>query len=1152
MSDVSNVSNTSYMIDFINALQDACKLTQDAMTVRELADTFWLIYTMSSAQQEQFELPERETNFLQPIDEPFVQITMKQITEPQLDKEEKPTSRVYPYPTLPEPFDSNQPARNGTKGGMSVLMPDAPALNDTLVLGRALRPLRRRYPSGKRMVLNERATAHQIAEMKKQALVPVMEPSPERWFELALVIDESLSMRLWQQTILEVRTLFERLGAFRDIRIWSLATGDETSVQLYAGMRSSTPERFEHKPEELLDPTGRRLILVVTDCVSPAWQSGVVQKVLEIWGKTNLVTLLQMLPWRLWPTTALCFAENMYITNAISGTPNVGLKTPEFQALVALDTPFINDAHLMTATRPTPFPVITLYEESLSTWASMVMGTEDVKVAGVMFAKDSYILPSQQENTSLNPRKRARNFLVSASPTARKLAQMLSVTSVMLPVVHIIEQTLLPESRQEHVAEVFLSGMLQELSRNNAAKHHEYARYEFYQEAKEELWASLSLSDETRVHQAVSKYCEEHLGITRNNFLGVVDAPSSFAELAIQEENQYIADILISEWRQLSSDDAFLASRLEEQVTGKPGNGSAIHIDGLQDATIAAKPLTVEAQLRMARAETNRETRAIRLLDLLPQLNKQRVEIMHEALAIMRGVVCSKNYINALLAGLPYMPEEYKVEVIEEALESARLVTHEKEHAEALYELLQKLPEAWKAEAVQQMLTMTRNMTDTALKTSTLRTLLTAAPKSLTHLINREMGVNRKIGAAQTANKDLPNKKFRTEPSRTEFVCPSCFRTNFIGDCRILSGIGEHRVLKAAPKSPRQIDQAHKNPESLDTPFYGRELACRECPSCGYLVPREIEHFPSLALAIVGDTFSGKTHYITTLLHQLREEWINHTQSFMRLHCLTPDVETNFLRSYEQLFVENLALGPNTRTVDIPMVGKATKPLIYNLSIGSSLQEPPTTINLMLYDIAGEDFQRERLVQVAPFALGADAFIFVADPITMHPVLERLPASMQKNIKNTIKQLGSSLTDIRQQPDSLNDTLTLYNNFHRQRKTMSLPDTPVAVMVSKADLISYIPQAKCYSFTVNPRYSGSVDLRDMSNVDKEVKEFLREYRQGALLATTRILQHVQFFATSATGGPPDEQGRFKHVEPRRCLDPILWILYQLGIITASM
>src|SRR5437870_622087 len=93
-------------------------------------------------------------------------------------------------------------------------------------------------------------------------------------------------------------------------------------------------------------------------------------------------------------------------------------------------------------------------------------------------------------------------------------------------------------------------------------------------------------------------------------------------------------------------------------------------------------------------------------------------------------------------------------------------------------------------------------------------------------------------------------------------VCPSCFEVIYLGECRILSGRTTGKVLKPAPNGWLQRQQARMDVEPLNGPKYTLELARRECYNCNYLLPSNIELVESVTIVVVGDTFSGKSHYI--------------------------------------------------------------------------------------------------------------------------------------------------------------------------------------------------------------------------------------------------------------------------------------------------
>lgn len=49
----------------------------------------------------------------------------------------------------------------------------------------------------------------------------------------------------------------------------------------------------------------------------------------------------------------------------------------------------------------------------------------------------------------------------------------------------------------------------------------------------------------------------------------------------------------------------------------------------------------------------------------------------------------------------------------------------------------------------------------------------------------------------------------------------------------------------------------------------------------------------------------------------------------------------------------------------------------------------------------------------------------------------------------------------------------------------------------------------------------------------------------------REIERIHFFAVTATGSMPDSQGMYRQIMPHRCLDPLFWILRELGIGSGS-
>ena len=175
------------------------------------------------------------------------------------------------------------------------------------------------------------------------------------------------------------QTLLEHHGAFRNVRIWRFTTNNHEHVELYVGTNATRERDHPHNPKELIDPSGRRLILVMTDCVSPAWHSGKVQSMLDIWGHKNLVSLIQVFPRRLWQQTALTNADLIQIDTHLPYISNSQFKSHSPVQWV--------DEGLSVEDR-LAYPVVTLEYRSLHNWAWMITGTERTWVPGVVFSSD--------------------------------------------------------------------------------------------------------------------------------------------------------------------------------------------------------------------------------------------------------------------------------------------------------------------------------------------------------------------------------------------------------------------------------------------------------------------------------------------------------------------------------------------------------------------------------------------------------------------------------------------------------------------------------------------------------------------------------------------------------------------------------------------
>ena len=391
-------------------------------------------------------------------------------------------------PPLPDPDQATE----AEPPGLPVKAPAAPALRIRLELARALRPLRRQVPSPRRGQFDEAATIERIVDQGIWS--PVLSPAPERWLEVALVVEEHKSTALWRETIAEFQTLLERQGAFRSVSLWSLRGGEE--MALFSGQGASGRSR---SPRELLHPAGRRLVLVLSDCTSSLWHRGSLYPWLRLWSQQAPTAIVQLLPERLWAQTGLVHGVPMWLSALEPGMPSARLAAVSQLPLWNL---------FQTPGPQVTLPVVSLEAAALKRWARVVAGAGESRTVGLRFTLGNGG-ETAPDTTTPSPLERVRLFRATASLTAQKLAGLMSAAPVSPAVVNLIRQTLLPEAEPVHVAEVYMGGLMEAQGEGG---------YDFIPEVRELLSDAISITDTEQVLDQVSRYISERIGVSTRSF----------------------------------------------------------------------------------------------------------------------------------------------------------------------------------------------------------------------------------------------------------------------------------------------------------------------------------------------------------------------------------------------------------------------------------------------------------------------------------------------------------------------------------------------------------------------------------------------------------------------------------------------------------
>ncbi|NDU71625.1 hypothetical protein GWI34_03145 [Actinomadura sp. DSM 109109] len=465
----------------IDRLRDVLAAIGPPPDARELSEMLWLACHISSAGEQAPAPPpvgppaaDRPADPAAPLRPPVAEAPPPRAVEPRTGLHPRPAAGAEPAGPASE-----------------VLVPTAPMLADPLGVQRALRPLKRRVPSRHRAELDEDATAARIADTRRWT--PVLVPSPERWLGLSLVVDTGPTMRLWRPLARELAETLLRQGAFQDVRLSHL--GEDGGV-------ASTPGAPPQDPGTLLDASGRRAVLVLSDCSGPHWWNGRAARAVRRWAQAGPTAIVQPLPERLWRRTSAPASPGIAVL-ARPGAPNTDLRFAPHDGAMGPGV---------------PVPVLEAAPRWFGAWARLVSGSGPQPAAvAALPARPSGAAPVRRER-DLPVAERVRRFLATASPGAAELAAHVAVSVPSLPVMRLIQHRILGGSGPGPLAEVLLSGLLRPAGG---------VRYEFVPGAREALLDTLPRPEALhtrRVLEAVSAEIERRAGTASETFRALIPA----------------------------------------------------------------------------------------------------------------------------------------------------------------------------------------------------------------------------------------------------------------------------------------------------------------------------------------------------------------------------------------------------------------------------------------------------------------------------------------------------------------------------------------------------------------------------------------------------------------------------------------------------
>lgn len=493
-------------------------------SARELAETLWLARFVGRAQSP----PKEQRTGTGEVPEPATDLATTGRTPTAAGPQDsRPGFRSRPADPVAERtrLHADRPRTGETLDDdpgdpdsdfVRVRVPSATALPNPLALQRALRPLQHYRPPVRSpaLDLDEQATAEQAAQTR--LLLPVLRATTRREARLRLLMDVSTSTGVWETALEELRQLCAGLGAFREVSAHYVREGDDGHLVAAPGRAF---DRAARAAEQLRDPTGRQLTLVLSDCAGPLWRSGAMQRLLHHWGRAAPVAVVQPLPQRMWQRTHL---------PALPGT----LRRREGMGARLEFTP--TDGGVRPA-GALPVPVLSPTRTALGAWARLLAGNTGLAVsAPAAWVRAGHpASPPRPERPVTDAESLVRAFRRTASRQAVGLAVSVSAVPLTLPVMQLVQRAMHPRSGPSVLAEVLLSGLLE--------RGAEDGWYEFRPGVREALLRLLPRGDAMLVLKHCGEYVDRHFGRRARNFPALALARMRGDSVALPEGD---ADVL--------------------------------------------------------------------------------------------------------------------------------------------------------------------------------------------------------------------------------------------------------------------------------------------------------------------------------------------------------------------------------------------------------------------------------------------------------------------------------------------------------------------------------------------------------------------------------------------------------------------------------
>ena len=366
-----------------------------------------------------------------------------------------------------------------------------------------------------------------------------------------------------------------------------------------------------------------------------------------------------------------------------------------------------------------------------------------------------------------------------------------------------------------------------------------------------------------------------------------------------------------------------------------------------------------------------------------------------------------------------------------------------------------------------------------------------------------------------------------------KFLCPYCYEYHSKEDCLVTCLYhNNHDIKKLCVKDYKKYPEGY-----VDNAVKAKCLKCTHavtrlhCPSSKNEIPEDLMAFGGLPIALVGAKASGKSNYIAVLVNEIKRKMTKYFNCSINLSCA--DSQKNYNEFYYDPLFRKKKVIPATDAGEIP-------PLIFPLQFMNGKNKITNVATLTFYDTAGENLDSiEEMTINNKYIPNAKGIILLLDPLQIDTIRNKLK-------EKGMTQLPNVNTDVTEVLGKIVETIRRVNKISAKKKI----DIPLAVTFTKIDALEkygILPEGGCLVSESEHIDRGLFIESEFSNTNLEMQDLVENWLSGELESLMKNFTKYAFFGLTALGNIPNRND-VSDIQPKRVLDPLLWILAENNYI----